>query len=1731
VKRFLLFILLFGGALLVLRQLEGPRPTELPLPPPSDEGTGEGTPPPDRRQGLSLSGRFVTRIFDEETGGATLVMESEDSRSLGDRDELLRVELQALDRAGEEVQVECTAGIARFRRRGVTEDLLPEFEGRTEFVDLHAVLLAGAPMVPMIFDAPTAELDVRDVNARTLRTTDHIVIESARFGAEGDGLVVLLDGNSFSLLANSVVSLRQSEGNPVELSSAGPIDIRREDVGGGGEEIWQIQIDAREKAALDFSGEEGSRLTARHIKIIGRESADDDSAFLIERMEAEGEVVWISADTIARGRRAEMRFTPDGKLASWELEDQPSIETSIASLEGVESPPFSPLEDPQRVILTGEGPLTGEASGIRGFRMRGPAIVEARDATLHSAGEISGWIAEAGESAEFQAIGGVLLESDRDTLETTELTLGFQTLPSGDPVQRAVTGGGTRLVGTLQDGRPFSVTSPRGIEIERTGEHWRVREAEQVVLIVEGPEGFEARADRVQDFDPSIPYLIAEGNVSVESAAGSSRGERLIVEEADHFRFEGTAENKASFVHPAGRAEALEVTVLGNSFRAVGAVDARLRRPVGAGEGEEPADEVYHIRCDDLEMSANEERGAGSQTVLRESRLEARGGVDARIARGRESTTLLCDHLIADRFEHWRGPDGAIVLIEATTAISADGKVEGFLSLEDSDLDIDCGHLEVDRSEIGPEGARYQMTATREVRFDLIMRGLEIEGEEGADPDTVTLSGEGEQLTLDETLSGALSPIPGGRVRVIGSLLSQNAPFELLADRIGFSGARRMEAWRPELVMWSLEDEIDDLPFEATGLLARAGRMVATPESLDLIDNVVISSATPAGAPWSLAADQIRLAGKVAARVEDAQVETLNAQGEVTFRLGIRGAELDKETVATARGDALTANSIYGTLRLIGQPARVTSPAFISESEWIEFDPQLRIIVATGAGRVLPSNEIGRSATGNWGLEFLASETRIEPDSLIYVIEEPLFRYPDQQATLHATWAMFWFDRDRWMNLPARLETPDEETEPIVEAPPRAAPAESPLSKMYELLNERNVGELVREIYLEGPIEVLERDDLVARAGAIYSDLATGEGWIVDAHFNVFGEAIGEEFDKLVVHADWVRHTHDGSLRASGATITTSSVDSPSVCLITGDMRIVPRPEGDENSYQIMLRDNRIELFGWLSIPLPPITYGAGDDYKPAWQTLRIADSARFGTFVSAGISRPAGDVGELINKALGGDPQNYDASWSLHASYLGSRGALFDIGLDVKSAESYGLDMEFGIVPDTGNDRGYVRVDQHDRDTVRRWFRADTRFEISDREWVDLVLSSQSDPGVQSEFWEGDFERYERDESYVQWRRARGENYFDATVKTRIDRFRSDVDELPSAGVYFGRTPLLQVGSRSLLHSAELRAAWLDRRSGRSGEQSPFSSAPALDEFDTFADGFGDRDLARLDFNDTIEIPLDVGFGGLRATPFVEGRFTSWSEGENRRANPTRFFLEGGARVATTFWRRGVTGKLHSLSPFVEFRDQLALEQHGDPVRFDVTENALGGNRLAFGLRGRFGLGEKKALLDFELRATHATDLPGGREDGWLPGEVFARLEFEPWGIPVLVWHDARYDLDDHRTPYSLTATAFRITENFRLEAGHHYARDAADSKLFEAASISGIYRWSEKWEFEGKETFSLIDQNALDTRVVLRRFGADMIFELQSSVREGEGGASLSVSVRPRFGWRPSRIGYLNY
>lgn len=1799
-KKLLLFVLLFGIALMVMRYFEEPTDPEAPNPidvnetttppgeidipdtDPGETGTEGGNADPDETDpqevtGLTLNGPFEGRLFESEAGQAVrslvLRIKSLDSRteattvSGGSKvlsDVLLQAEAEMFEIGNaEEPQVRIDAEQIVFPRQNSDDEeegsmgLEPDWVRTAEMVQLDVTLLTGPPFVPLSFHAESARLDARNSLSRTLFAPGLIVVDSDQLRSQGYDLTLALDRNSFSFDRDAEVFFLNSKGDQVTMRSAGTLIVRQLQGESSDRTIsTPVRIEAHGGAELRLSGEEGGVIQAETIYARGQEMASGD--FLLTRFEAEGDVLWASGGAEVRGDRAELNFTAEGGLSSWNLPPNSSMRLPLEQLQDKKED-AEPRAPHGFVRISGAGEMQGKSGDVRSFEVGGPALVELFDldnenlarTTLRAAGEVSGVVTgEAGsdnERAQLRASGGVLLESPQGQLEAQELVVKLsRTEALGDVAAQDVleitTTGGAKLVGAPRDGQQLTLISEGPLRATRRGADWIVNEARDVTLSVEpldldsstenADKVFYAEAGKVEFFDPATGELRASDGVLVRGVNGVGQGTSITISPDERVELRGTEETPATFVGKESNASALHIIQDGGRTAARGKVITRFSR-IG---GPEFPGQDYEILCDELiAIQGISPMEDGSEVHTFD--LAAKGSVDGRVGFGEESSTIRCDNLTGARREHWaRDENGVLVPVKANTTIMATGRVASSLALDGSQVDLACGSLKLYREETLGEGEEDDAIFTilaqakGDVSFDIFTLRL---------GSPVHIKGNGEQLSIDESLTGLLVPKAGEQVHLEGSLPGQETPYELDSDSIVFVGGDEIEAEKPVITVGDKGSDNQSI----TRFRARASRLRVSEETLRLEQAVHLETMTAAGVPWSLSAEEVEIQGGVSAQTTGPQLDQLRADGGVEIFLGQKERDLgteDGEFVASIHAWSITGSTLSGTIRLEGfpdgSPAKLVTPAMITHAQWIEVDPEIQLIRRSGPGRMVPARQTV-AGVPDWELTYSASYSfeDHETDSFVFVIDQPIFESKQIDGLLRSTVALFWFDKVGWQGLPERMENArgpnsSRREEALSDTPPSEG---VPIARLLDILKRRNLDGVLKEAYFEGPIEILRDDRLVAHAEALYVDCATGNSKIVRAQLNLFGEDLGQDFERLVVRADLITQSDNGVLLANAATVTTSPFAKPSLVVETGDLRIVPDPETDGKEYQVFLSQNRIRFGqnGW-SFPLPPLAFNADQEFQPVWPTARLASSARLGTVLTLGFSRPLPEtLGNTLHDALGGEEEDpYDANFSLHASYLSGRGGLFDIGVDVEAAEKYKVDTVFGVVLDDSQDEGYIQVPQEDRGNLRSWFRAHSRFEMDRGEWLDIEPSYQSDAGVQSEFWENEFEHYERDESYVQWRKARGETYYQATAKARLDSFRSTIEELPSLGAHLGQRPVFDIGPQQVLWDGSLQTAFLRRRSGEILGQSPLADTPLLDASDEFADGFGDREILRVDARQRLEVPLDTGILGVRATPFVDGRFRAWNEGVDQESSPTRFLARVGLRLATQIWRLNSNGSMHQLAPFLEVSNSLAEEEAGDLIPFDATELPEGGDGLDLGVRGRLGVREGSPLFDFEVRARHQRDVPTGVRPGWQPLAVFARLDVEPFGAPIQLWHDGRYDLQDGSTRYGLTAMGVRATEDLAFEVGHRLGRNTLDDRIYEAAVLSSQYRWTEKWEFEGRQVFSLLRGNGLDTELILRRYGTDLVFELEFQVREGEG-SSVSVSFRPRFGFRSSNVGTIGF
>ncbi|MEM7305254.1 MAG: hypothetical protein AAF682_01225, partial [Planctomycetota bacterium] len=1452
-KRLLAFLLLFGAGVGALRWFQGPGTGGVPGAP---EAVDEEWTQSDGHNatGLTPRGGLEYRSFPlSEVEGARptlLHLTAEDSGRDEDGKHLFLsgAELRFLDPESNALRMRIDAERARVRDMGAGANFAPELGRKMTLEEVVVTVYEGAPIVPITARVPTLLVDLE---TRTMRTEEAVEIEGDLL--TGSGLGMFVDEARSLLRLNRAGVLRFApESIEGVLRSADTLELTR----GSDEDPSELRIRATGGARLAPQvGDDG--LDAETIELRGTE--DEAGNFALTSIDAEQDVVYRLEGNEFRGKRAHVELDASGNPTRAVLGGTPQARLAFGGAAAARAPGTVDPDVAGSILIDSEAAMDvrWEAEGVR-FETAGPAVVQSAEARLRSRGGLVAVSDHEGTEAELTFRDGVHLEREDAVLVTRELDATVRVDADGVAHLLAKATGRPLLTGTGTDGRELLLSARELLTFEQHGDDWLVPAADGVELTVLGEDGFRARAERVWDFDPRALSFRAEGNIQVESSQGTARGQSLVASGRDRFVLAGTEQRKATFESPDGAGEARELVRDGALVTFRGDVTARF-------EPSERGGEVYDLSCDELSVSRTELGGAAGTDSLFD--LEAKGNVTGSVERPEDRLEVTCAHLVG---HHEETLGDGVEAGHRSSNFAADGVERAFLVRQGQEqlrVRLGCERLSATRietyAEDGPPAVEGEAIASGTVVF---------QGFLGEDP----FEGAADELRIDHAGNASVLANERRTVSFTGALPSSGRPFDMSARWVEVS-PERLEAHLPNIRVSRMETGKDGAA--DVDIHASAQHMISTETWLEFRDDVLVDGITDKAIPWNLDADLVRFEGRLAAPEDGGEVTALLASGDVALSLPGRDMR--------ATGETVRAKTLSGLMRLEGSPARIESPTLVHEADWIELDVNLGFVVGSGKGRMRPMDEdAARSGPfqddeeddeGEWTIQYLSSRTLVEPDALVYILQEPEVSYtgkeldlflpvlPSSNVTVSASWAIFWVDRQEWTDLGEGEDAgaqPEPEEPEAQEGKPkgRGKKDKGPRGFFGRI---RDFG-ILSEVYLEGPVEVRLQDRPGAFASAVYLDVISGHGWLADASFTIDGQLIGRDFRKVQVQARWLRQSEDTSFHADEATIALCEFDDPHVQITTGDFQITPQEEG---RYNIQLRDNRVDLYDVVEIPLPSIDYTSSkESLKPDWANLRIGNSARFGSFVSAGIVRPANSFADSVHGFLGrgADIDVADAEYSVDASWLGSRGVLLDLGAQVQARDEYWWTAQLGGVPDDAQDRGYVRVDEDDRDTLRLWFRTHGRYFLDPDQWLEIVGSVQSDAAVQSEFFERDFERYERSESYLRWRKADDANFYSANVKVPSNEFFTDIDELPSVGAWRGRSQLLPLGPTSLVYSAEARAAYLERRESDDGFASPFGLP------EVFADGLGDREVLRFDTTHRLETPFDLGALGLRATPFA---------------------------------------------------------------------------------------------------------------------------------------------------------------------------------------------------------------------------------------------------------------------
>ncbi|MFT5050041.1 MAG: hypothetical protein ACI8QZ_001435 [Chlamydiales bacterium] len=1427
-----------------------------------------------------------------------------------------------------------------------------------------------------------------------------------------------------------------------------------------------LQIDRVDDTHLTLRASDGVEIGLQ-ADPLGRVTAREAELFArIEGSEVQLERAIVTGEVEAT--RGTDRFAGDRARLAFGEDNQ------LAQLEMEGSPEWELTladqgEGALRVEGDGVGPLIVDWLGTLHFDMRGVSSfrVPSRDLVVQAAGGMSGTINENGSDGQFRALESVRLTDALWNVVTDELSIRIW----GDGRVRTSAVGLTRIAGTDASGQPVDMTATDGVELAGEGEAWRVVLAREVELVTTGVDGLRMTAGLVRDADLAQQTLEAEGGVTYSSPLGTGQAQRASVLGSNDFELHGGEGDLARF---------------------------RITPPVKTHSAADEAANIGNFQAREIAVHAQ--------------KVDATGDVSATILAGARTYRLESDTLQVET-ENLERRTGSTFTAVGTGVRRA--------SLRESGLDVTLSADEVRLSGAWVESEVESGNAPEPA--DVVASGsVEVEYFGG-----IEVGAAGARFILERDASGRIEAEEGQRVSAWGRFPDSELPYELTADWVEFN-AERVRAPKPSVFV-DTQLMPFGLPVVTRNRFTRADAdwLVADQDGLLLTGGVHLEGADQEDYGLTLDADMLRLlvnnSDSPVARGEAApvvSVERFEAWGG--FRANYQGNALVQGNYCLASPERLL---------LEGGPARVDVLGLALESRQIDVD-LVNFLVTSERGIMRSSED-----HGDWSIEFSSVRPIQDGDETMIALLAPV--YTARTSGARADWAVFWIDSEAWGQKGREVLWGEPNSMP--EGPvPVPLPERDLLPNIFRQLHAGSLSGFMRALYLEGEAEVTENGAREARADAIFIDTVANQAWLRNAEV-VPVLHLGTRVQRVRTRAEELHTAVDGTLRASHASLSACDHEVPHYQIETGELVLEPREGG---SWRISARKNRLFFGGGFQVPLPPIgraVLDPGGDLVGfendsgeliTFDRLVFGNTARFGTAVTTAFQRDIGKVGKTVSKAAGFS-KNVKGKWNYEVAWLSSRGPLARVGLQLRERsrrghgdEEFWLDMYVSAVPDGGSDRGLVRVDEADRDDLRQWANARGRYPIANNEWLDLAFTKQSDAGVQAEFYENEFLEYEERDNYLHWRKADGVTYLDAAASVRSEGFRTQVEELPSVGLYQGSTPVADIAGVPVFWGTKLDVEYLRRRESDRSEPEVFGDGVES----IFDDGLGDSEVLRVDNTHRLAMPIELGDTGVRATPFVDAELTAWDRGEDSSDHPARAGLFGGAELSASFWKVRDDGFIHALAPSASFRGDLAIEESGgQPVVFSERERPLDGKELRLGLRSRWWQPGNSKRFDLELlgiqRYDRADSLPDQRELGLL-----GNLHTDIGVTPFVLLYDLRFDLEESTTSYSRTTIGARPRKDLALELSHDRGLDDAGQQLYEAATVAARYRFSPKWEVEGRQTISFLDNGRLNNDFSLRRFAHDVLLEIRVSFRAGEG-TSFSFNLAPLLAWRRRRLGRLGF
>ena len=516
---------------------------------------------------------------------------------------------------------------------------------------------------------------------------------------------------------------------------------------------------------------------------------------------------------------------------------------------------------------------------------------------------------------------------------------------------------------------------------------------------------------------------------------------------------------------------------------------------------------------------------------------------------------------------------------------------------------------------------------------------------------------------------------------------------------------------------------------------------------------------------------------------------------------------------------------------------------------------------------------------------------------------------------------------------------------------------------------------------------------------------------------------------------------------------------------------------------ELLIGDNTVPFLPFIGMDL------TGDAYLLT--RLNVGSSSKFGFYTRTGWSL----------KHLGLAPTWVD-NWELMLDYYSDRGPGLgsegDYALDQPGGPDHFGDVRSYYVHDTGEeDATDLPVPKDDRG--RFWWQHRTAW--NDVWTTDLEFRWESDRGFLDEYFEDEFERRKRPESYLYTRYRQDSTWAGFLFKKRVNHWLTQVQEMPSAEIQWIGLPVA-----GFVYEGGMQAGYYDLEPG---DFSQLDNAPGLGRGHT---------------SHSLSWPFSLWF--MKLDPSVELLGTGATKGAkmNGSYDDSADRVGGGAGLyaSADFFRSFDTASetlninrlRHVVTPFVggKTTDMFSGES-GDFIQMDRVDALDDTDRVEAGLRQRLqtkrgGPEEWRtvdymeldvALVDQEtesvspLNLEQRNSLTRNQRVGRLTDfqdQQFVEVDFilRPADYFSVSSRNNRIDLDGDTDIYNI-GTWWELGRKAEVSVDYDYIRDVSSS-LSAEFFVQLSDRWGlglyEKYEFESEVDG---DDKDLETEVHLLR------------------------------------------